>query len=279
MSFRITIRAAIFVLVVTGLAIAQELRSESAELVEDGAYVRQSATLTTTDTLDLRQLVKPSVSVKPGKKRPAQVREKAGEFGSEAEKYWPPEVIGTLEGGLALKERAEGEGSSLEVSTGNVKLDALIAAAAAKYGLDQRLIFAVMRQESGFNPRAISPKGASGLMQLMPATARRFGVQNIFDPSQNIEAGARYLRFLLDTFNGDLELALAGYNAGENAVARYGNRIPPYRETVDYVRRIVAHYQQLAGIRWRSNNLAAQAAAEKELGVELIGGLRVLSQY
>lgn len=262
-------------LVIPCLAVAQELRGEVAELAEERPYVRQTATLTTTDTLDLRQLARPSV--KPGKKISA--REELGVVGSKAEKHWPPEVIGALEGGLALKERVEEEGSSLEVSTGDRKLDALIAAAAAKYGLDQRLIFAVMRQESGFNPRAISPKGASGLMQLMPATARRFGVQNIFDPSQNIEAGARYLRFLLDTFNGDLELALAGYNAGENTVARYGNRIPPYRETVDYVRRIVAHYQQLAGLRWRGNNLAAQATAEKELRVELIGRLQALSQY
>ncbi len=275
MSHRIAIRAAILVLVIPCLAVAQGLRGEVEELAEDRPYVRQTATLTTTDTLDLRQLARPSV--KPGKKISA--REELEVVGSKAEKHWPPEVIGALEGGLALKERVEEEGSSLEVSTGDRKLDALIAAAAAKYGLDQRLIFAVMRQESGFNPRAISPKGASGLMQLMPATARRFGVENIFDPSQNIEAGARYLRFLLDTFNGDLELALAGYNAGESAVARYGNRIPPYRETVDYVRRIVAHYRQLAGLRWRGNNLAAQATAEKELRVELIGRLQALSQY
>ena len=102
-----------------------------------------------------------------------------------------------------------------------------------------------MKQESSFNAQAISYKGARGLMQLMPATAARFGVRDIFDPAQNIEGGARYLRFLLDTFKGDVELALAGYNAGENAVARYGNQIPPYRETQDYVRKISAHYARL----------------------------------
>jgi soluble lytic murein transglycosylase-like protein len=103
-------------------------------------------------------------------------------------------------------------------------------------------MIAVMRQESGFNPRARSYKGATGLMQLMPATARRFGVQNIWDPAQNIEGGARYLRFLLDTFNGDVNLALAGYNAGENAVISSGFQVPRYRETQNYVKSISARY-------------------------------------
>jgi soluble lytic murein transglycosylase-like protein len=99
-----------------------------------------------------------------------------------------------------------------------------------------------MHQESSFKSRAISPKGARGLMQLMPPTAARFGVTNIFDPRQNIEGGARYLRFLLDHFDGDLNLALAGYNAGEGAVEKYGWRIPPYSETQEYVRRISRRY-------------------------------------
>src|SRR5262245_26810822 len=109
-------------------------------------------------------------------------------------------------------------------STGNPKYDQLIAEAAARNLVDPNLIVAVMRQESGFNQRARSYKGATGLMQLMPATASRFGVTNIYDPQQNIEAGARYLRFLLDTFDGDVSLALAGYNAGENAVVNSGFR-------------------------------------------------------
>ena len=127
-------------------------------------------------------------------------------------------------------------------TTGNPKYDALIVQAAARHGVDPNLIIAVMRQESGFNSRALSYKGASGLMQLMPGTARRFGVTNIFDPVQNIEGGTRYLRFLLDTFNGDVKLVLAGYNAGENAVVNSGYRVPRYRETQNYVRSISARY-------------------------------------
>jgi Soluble lytic murein transglycosylase and related regulatory proteins (some contain LysM/invasin domains) len=99
-----------------------------------------------------------------------------------------------------------------------------------------------MHQESSFKSRAISPKGARGLMQLMPGTAMRFGVTNIFDARQNIEGGARYLRFLLDRFDGDVRLALAGYNAGEGAVEKYGWQIPPYAETQEYVRRISRRY-------------------------------------
>jgi hypothetical protein len=99
-----------------------------------------------------------------------------------------------------------------------------------------------MHQESSFKTRAMSNKGARGLMQLMPPTAVRFGVANIWDPKQNIEGGARYMRFLLDLFNGDVTLALAGYNAGEGAVIKFGNRVPPYSETQEYVRRIGRRY-------------------------------------
>jgi Transglycosylase SLT domain len=127
-------------------------------------------------------------------------------------------------------------------TTGNPKYDEMIAVSAARNGVDPNLIIAVMRQESGFNLRARSYKGASGLMQLMPGTAQRFGVTNIYDPAQNIEGGTRYLRFLLDSFNGDVSLVLAGYNAGENAVVNSGYRIPRYRETQNYVRNISARY-------------------------------------
>lgn len=102
-----------------------------------------------------------------------------------------------------------------------------------------------MHQESSFKLKATSYKGASGLMQLMPATARRFGVTKIYDPQQNIEAGIRYMRWLINTFNGDIALALAGYNAGEGAVMKYGWQIPPYRETQEYVRRISARYNSI----------------------------------
>jgi soluble lytic murein transglycosylase-like protein len=129
-------------------------------------------------------------------------------------------------------------------STGNPKYDELIKQSAARNGIDPNLIVAVMRHESGYNLRATSYKGAMGLMQLMPATARRFGVTNYYDPAQNIEGGARYLRFLMDTFNGDTKLVLAGYNAGENAVINYGYQVPPYRETKHYVRAISARYDK-----------------------------------
>lgn len=106
-----------------------------------------------------------------------------------------------------------------------------------RYGVDTELVNAVIRVESNFRPEAVSPKGCLGLMQLHPDTARRFGVRDVFDPVQNIEGGVRYLEFLLDYFQGDLELALAGYNAGENAVVRYGG-VPPYPETIDYVNKV-----------------------------------------
>lgn len=130
-------------------------------------------------------------------------------------------------------------------STGDPKVDGYILDSATRHNVDPLLIYATMSQESSFKLRAVSYKGARGLMQLMPATAARFGVTNIFDPQQNIEAGVKYLRFLLNTFNGDVRLALAGYNAGEGAVMKYGYTIPPYRETQDYVARITARYQMI----------------------------------
>lgn len=115
--------------------------------------------------------------------------------------------------------------------------DSHIDAAAAAFGLSGTLVRAVIQAESEFDRYAVSSKGAQGLMQLMPNTARRFGVSDAFDPRQNVFAGVQYLRLLLDLFGGDLALALAGYNAGENAVQRHGG-VPPYRETQGYVRKI-----------------------------------------
>lgn len=129
-------------------------------------------------------------------------------------------------------------------TTGNSKYDQLIAQSAARHRVDPNLIVAVMRQESGFNPRARSYKGATGLMQLMPGTAHRFGVTNIYDPAQNIEGGTAYLRFLIDKFSGDVDLVLAGYNAGEGAVVNSGYRVPRYRETQNYVKSISARYDR-----------------------------------
>jgi soluble lytic murein transglycosylase-like protein len=119
----------------------------------------------------------------------------------------------------------------------------IIANAAKINGLDPKLIHAVIRAESGYNARALSPKGAVGLIQLIPATAQRYGVANINDPSDNIHGGTRYLRDLLTMFNGNVELALAGYNAGENAVIRAGNRIPNYPETMAYVPKVMNFYR------------------------------------
>lgn len=125
-------------------------------------------------------------------------------------------------------------------------LDPLIGQAARHTRLDPALIEAVARVESGFDSAARSPKGAQGLMQLMPATARRYGVDDPLDPAQNLLGGARYLRDLIDRFT-TLPLALAAYNAGEGAVERHGNAIPPYAETEAYVPRVLDHYQRLRG--------------------------------
>jgi soluble lytic murein transglycosylase-like protein len=120
--------------------------------------------------------------------------------------------------------------------------DRMISAAGSKYGVDPELIRLVIGQESGFKANARSPKNAQGLMQLIPETAQRFGIKNPYDPQQNINGGTRYLSWLLNRFDGDVKLALAGYNAGENAVKRYGNKVPPYKETRQYVKKIAAAY-------------------------------------
>ncbi len=114
---------------------------------------------------------------------------------------------------------------------------------AAQHRLEPALMHAVISAESAYNPWAVSPKGAMGMMQLMPGTADRFGVGNPYDPVANMQGGARYLRWLLDQFN-DTRLAVAAYNAGEGAVQRYGNQIPPYRETQNYVVKVLGYYQQ-----------------------------------
>lgn len=119
----------------------------------------------------------------------------------------------------------------------------LVQQAARRHALDVDLLLALIRQESGFNPAAVSHAGARGLMQLMPATAKRYGASQLHDPGENIAAGSAYLRDLLDMF-GDVQLALAAYNAGEGAVLKYGKRIPPYNETQNYVRAVLADYQR-----------------------------------
>jgi soluble lytic murein transglycosylase-like protein len=134
-------------------------------------------------------------------------------------------------------------GKSLDgFSTGDASVDSFIVDSGTRNGVDPVLLYAIMHRESAFKKRAVSHAGARGLMQLMPGTAARFGVRDIFDPRQNVEAGTRYMRFLLNMFDGDVGLALAGYNAGEGAVLKYGRRVPPYAETREYVRRITERY-------------------------------------
>lgn len=155
---------------------------------------------------------------------------------------------GTAAGGRQDREAAPGS------------FNATVARIAADQQLPPELIHSVIKVESNYNPKAVSPKGAQGLMQLIPATARRFGVVDAFDPVDNIQGGARYLKYLLDLHGGNYALALAAYNAGEGAVAKYGD-IPPYPETVNYVQSVA---EQL-----RKNHAAAQvgpAAAKTEGG-------------
>jgi hypothetical protein len=137
---------------------------------------------------------------------------------------------------------------------------ALVDKISANHGVDPMLIHAVIKTESNFNRWAVSRKGALGLMQLIPSTGRRYGVRDFFDPQQNIDGGVRYLKFLLEKFNGDLDLSLAAYNAGENLVERLG-RVPAIPETMDYVRRIRAIYKGKAGAGTGQTPTAGMMAA------------------
>ena len=154
-------------------------------------------------------------------------------------------------------------------SRGKNAYDHIIRQAAQTHGVSEGLIKAVMHTESGFNSNARSPVGAQGLMQLMPATARRFNVSNAYDPQQNIFGGAKYLGWLIKRFNGNTSLALAAYNAGEGNVAKYGG-IPPFRETQDYVRRVTSRYSNLyaGGISSANSNtnaLVSESASQGQL--------------
>jgi soluble lytic murein transglycosylase-like protein len=161
------------------------------------------------------------------------------------------------------------------VSTSYKAVRHLIREAATAYGLEYELLKAVIATESGFNTRAVSPKGAVGLMQLMPDTARRFGVkadhtqtleERLTDPRTNILTGARYLAWLLRYFDGETELALAAYNAGEGAVMRAGRRIPNYRETRDYVRKVTQLQQDLLPPRTLSRQRTAISSTVNTTG-------------
>jgi soluble lytic murein transglycosylase-like protein len=149
------------------------------------------------------------------------------------------EETGATSHTVALSEPASTEAAAA-IPAG---FDQQVQRIASQQGLPPELLHSVIKVESNYNPYAVSSKGALGIMQLIPATARRFGVADVFDPVENVEGGARYLKFLLDLFNGDFRLALAAYNAGENAVAKYGD-VPPYRETQNYIKLVGRHVEE-----------------------------------
>jgi soluble lytic murein transglycosylase len=123
------------------------------------------------------------------------------------------------------------------------KYDDLISVASKQYGVDSRLVKAIIKAESDFNPKAVSKKGAMGLMQIMPENFQHLDIENPFDPRENIMGGTRYFKYLYDRFDGQLALSLAAYNAGPTAVDNYNQTIPPYRETEQYVERVLAYYR------------------------------------
>ena len=162
---------------------------------------------------------------------------------------------------LYIKESKEDvetlDQSLIQYAKDSNRYDQLISEFCEKYQVDFALIKAMIRAESGFNPYAVSRKGAKGLMQLMPQTALRMNISNIHNPKENIEGGVRYVKYLLSLFNDDLRLSLAAYNAGENLVSEIRS-IPPYRETVDYVRKVLIYYQSYKNYSPRIGQVANQ---------------------
>ena len=138
---------------------------------------------------------------------------------------------------LAALKEASGVGKNAS----KAQIKAMISQIAQKYGLDEKLVHAVVKQESGFNPKATSHCGAMGLMQLMPSTAKSLGVKDAYNPVQNVDGGVRYLKSMLEKYNGNVVLALAAYNAGSGAVDKYKD-VPPYKETQNYVKSILSNY-------------------------------------
>jgi hypothetical protein len=148
-------------------------------------------------------------------------------------------------------------------TTGSPKIDGFIKQSAAQYGVDPYLVFCVMEQESHFNSRALSPRGARGLMQLMPGTSARFGVRRPSDPAQNVAGGTRYLKQLIERFDGRIDLVLASYNAGEGAVRKFGGKVPPFRETRNYVKRISYRYHRTKPVVPATSGLISMGGAGK----------------
>jgi len=143
------------------------------------------------------------------------------------------------------KRKSKGGYSLAKLEENKAKFTPLIEEVAKDLRLHPGLLHAMVRVESSYNPKAVSRKGAQGLMQLMPETAARYGVSDSYDPKQNLEGGARYLKDLLKEFEFDIRLALAAYNAGENAVKKYGNQIPPFTETQEYVGKVMGEYERM----------------------------------
>jgi soluble lytic murein transglycosylase-like protein len=177
-------------------------------------------------------------------------------------------------GVLTVSDRPQGAGArAVTVQVGvpqptrtTPRYEPLIQQHASSQGIKPDLVRAVIQVESAFNPRAVSPKGAMGLMQLMPATAAQFGVIDPFNPVENIRAGVRYLRQLLDRYNDNEQLALAAYNAGPGAVDKYGSKVPPYKETQNYV-------QKISGIR---GNIRNAPGARMYRVIEIVDGRRTV---
>ena len=177
----------------------------------------------------------------------ADARAKVDELAAEIKKS--DETLAAARKPIEAFSPASSTGVRTDIAwtTGSKSIDNLIRLNGQRYGVDPYLVYCVIRQESGFRTGATSAVGAMGLMQLMPGTAARYGVSNPYDPAQSIMGGTRYLANLLRLFGGRVDLALAGYNAGEGAVMKYGRRVPPYAETQNYVRTIGARYAQSGG--------------------------------
>jgi hypothetical protein len=256
-------KSSVMLVAIALLATAGEIKAQDANISMDVDSAATAPTLQRTPAMVIREIAIPVQKTTAGAAGPGPLTpsKKAGGKATQPTAGSTPVQAPIVQSPIFMPGTVSPNAASEMSTTGNPKYDELIAQSAARNQVDPNLMIAVMRQESGFNPRARSYKGATGLMQLMPATAQRFGVTNIYDAAQNIEGGAKYLRFLLDTFNGDVDLVLAGYNAGEHAVVNSGYRIPRYRETQNYVRSITARYDKAKNRGERASRVAAAPVA------------------